>query len=48
MPQVKLEASGGITLDNVKTIAQTGVDRISIGAITHSAATLDLGLDIRA
>ncbi|MFN3958873.1 MAG: carboxylating nicotinate-nucleotide diphosphorylase [Parvularculaceae bacterium] len=40
-----LEASGGVTLDSVKAIAQTGVDVISAGAITHSAPCLDLGLD---
>ena len=40
-----LEASGGVTLDNVRAIAQTGVDVISSGAITHSAPCLDLGLD---
>jgi nicotinate-nucleotide pyrophosphorylase (carboxylating) len=41
-----LEASGGITLDSVAAVAESGVDYISSGAITHSAATLDLGLDI--
>jgi nicotinate-nucleotide pyrophosphorylase (carboxylating) len=45
-PRLKLEASGGITLANVRDIAQTGVDRISVGAITHSAPWLDIGLDI--
>lgn len=40
-----LEASGGITLKNIKAIAEAGVDRISIGAITHSAPALDIGLD---
>lgn len=44
-PQVQLEASGGITLANVAEIAQTGVDRISIGALTHSAPALDLAFD---
>jgi len=43
-----LEASGGVTLDTVRAIAQTGVDRISVGALTHSAANLDIGLDIGA
>ena len=38
------EASGGVTLKNVRNIARTGVDRISVGAITHSAAALDLKL----
>lgn len=41
-----LEASGGITLDNVRRIAQTGVDVISIGAITHSAPSLDISFEI--
>jgi nicotinate-nucleotide pyrophosphorylase (carboxylating) len=40
-----LEASGGITLNNVRQIAICGVDRISIGAITHSAISVDIGLD---
>jgi len=44
--QVKLEASGGITLDTVREYAQTGVDFIAVGAITHSAPILDIGLDI--
>lgn len=42
---VMLEASGGVTLDTVRAIAETGVDLISSGALTHSSATLDLGLD---
>ena len=40
------EASGNITLENVHLIAQTGVDRISVGAITHSAKALDISLEI--
>ena len=44
-PQVELEASGGVRLDTVPAIAATGVDRISAGAVTHSAAWLDIGLD---
>ena len=47
-PAVKLEASGGVTLDTVRAIAQTGVDRVSVGALTHSAAALDIGLDYAA
>ncbi|HEU5318934.1 MAG TPA: nicotinate-nucleotide diphosphorylase (carboxylating), partial [Chloroflexota bacterium] len=39
------EASGGVTLDTVRAVAETGVDLISVGALTHSAAALDLGLD---
>jgi nicotinate-nucleotide pyrophosphorylase (carboxylating) len=42
---VELEASGGITLDNVRAVAETGVDRISVGALTHSAPALDIALD---
>ena len=41
------EASGGVTLETVKAIAQTGVDMISVGALTHSPRVLDLGLDIK-
>ncbi|XAL99257.1 carboxylating nicotinate-nucleotide diphosphorylase [Phycisphaeraceae bacterium D3-23] len=44
-PDVELEASGGVNLDTVKAIAHTGVDRISVGALTHSANSLDIGLD---
>jgi len=43
---VMLEASGGITLDNVSEIAATGVDRIAVGAITHSAPAVDIALDM--
>ena len=42
---VILEASGGITMDTLREVAETGIDRISIGALTHSAISLDLGLD---
>jgi nicotinate-nucleotide pyrophosphorylase (carboxylating) len=44
-PVIMLEASGGVTLDTVRAIAETGVDRISVGALTHSAPALDIGLD---
>jgi nicotinate-nucleotide pyrophosphorylase (carboxylating) len=44
-PDVLLEASGGISLETVAAIARSGVDRISVGAITHSAPALDLALD---
>ncbi len=40
-----LEASGGITLNNVLAIAECGIDRIAVGAITHSAIAVDIGLD---
>ena len=43
---IELEASGGVNLDTVGDIAETGVDRISVGALTHSAPSLDIGLDI--
>ncbi|HXG42891.1 MAG TPA: carboxylating nicotinate-nucleotide diphosphorylase [Dehalococcoidia bacterium] len=41
-----LEASGGITLDNVRQVAETGVDYVSVGAITHSAPALDISLEL--
>jgi nicotinate-nucleotide pyrophosphorylase (carboxylating) len=44
--RAKLEASGGITLDNVLAIAETGVDFISIGALTHSARALDFSMEV--
>lgn len=44
-PEVELEASGGISLATVAEVAATGVDRISTGAVTHSAVALDLGFD---
>lgn len=43
--KVTLEASGGVNLDTVKAIAETGVDVISVGALTHSAPNFDIGLD---
>jgi nicotinate-nucleotide pyrophosphorylase (carboxylating) len=43
--QVTLEASGGITLETVRAVAETGVDVISVGALTHSVSVLDIGLD---
>ncbi|WP_121149104.1 carboxylating nicotinate-nucleotide diphosphorylase [Microbacterium sp. AG1240] len=44
--RVTVEASGGVNLETVRAIAETGVDVISVGALTHSARALDLGLDI--
>jgi nicotinate-nucleotide pyrophosphorylase (carboxylating) len=44
-PGVLLEASGGVNLSTVQALARTGVDRISVGALTHSAPSLDIGLD---
>jgi nicotinate-nucleotide pyrophosphorylase (carboxylating) len=46
-PEIELEASGGVDLSNVGAIAETGVERISVGALTHSAGALDVGLDWR-
>jgi nicotinate-nucleotide pyrophosphorylase (carboxylating) len=43
--RVTLEASGGVSLETVREIAETGVDVISIGALTHSARVVDIGLD---
>ncbi len=45
--RAKVEASGGVNLDTVAGIASTGVDYISVGALTHSARALDLGLDVQ-
>ena len=44
-PNVQLEASGGINLETVRAVSETGVERISVGALTHSAMSLDFGLD---
>jgi len=44
-PAVELEASGGVNLETVRAIAEAGVERISVGALTHSAASLDVALD---
>jgi nicotinate-nucleotide pyrophosphorylase (carboxylating) len=44
--RVLLEASGGVRLEDVRQVAQTGVERISVGAITHSAEAMDIALDI--
>jgi len=46
-PWIKLEASGGITLESIRLIAETGVDRISVGALTHSAISTDLSLELQ-
>ena len=42
----EVEVSGGITLENVRTYAETGVDYVSVGALTHSAPALDLSLEV--
>jgi len=44
--RIELEASGGITLANIRAVAETGIERISVGALTHSAKTVDIALDI--
>jgi nicotinate-nucleotide pyrophosphorylase (carboxylating) len=44
-PAVELEASGGMTLERIPSAARTGVERISVGALTHQAVSLDIGLD---
>ena len=44
----RLEASGGLTLANAAAVAATGVDYLSVGALTHSAPVLDVGVDLRA
>jgi nicotinate-nucleotide pyrophosphorylase (carboxylating) len=45
--RARLEASGGLTLDTARAVAQTGVDYLAVGALTHSAPVLDIGLDLR-
>jgi nicotinate-nucleotide pyrophosphorylase (carboxylating) len=45
--RARLEASGGVTLDTIGAIAETGVDEISVGALTHSARSLDVSLELR-
>jgi nicotinate-nucleotide pyrophosphorylase (carboxylating) len=45
-PDVSLEASGGLTIDTARAVAETGVDFIAVGELTHSARILDIGLDI--
>jgi nicotinate-nucleotide pyrophosphorylase (carboxylating) len=46
-PTVRLEASGGLTLEVARAVGETGVDFIAVGELTHSARVLDLGLDLR-
>lgn len=47
-PKILLEASGGVNLTTIRGIAETGVDYISVGALTHSVRSIDLGLDLSA
>jgi nicotinate-nucleotide pyrophosphorylase (carboxylating) len=46
-PSVRLEASGGLTLESARIVAETGVDYIAVGELTHSARVLDIGLDLQ-
>jgi nicotinate-nucleotide pyrophosphorylase (carboxylating) len=45
--KILLEASGGVNLDTVAAIAATGIDQISVGALTHSARAIDLSMEIK-
>jgi nicotinate-nucleotide pyrophosphorylase (carboxylating) len=45
--RARLEASGGLTLDKAREVAETGVDFLAVGALTHSAPVLDIALDLR-
>ncbi|MBV8927950.1 MAG: nicotinate-nucleotide diphosphorylase (carboxylating), partial [Mycobacteriaceae bacterium] len=45
--RAELEATGGLTLDRARAVASTGVDYLSVGALTHSAPVLDIGVDLR-
>ncbi|MFM7148123.1 MAG: hypothetical protein ACKOW5_17570, partial [Actinomycetales bacterium] len=45
--RARLEASGGLTLDRAREVAETGVDYLAVGALTHSAPVLDIGADVR-
>lgn len=46
-PKTRLESSGGLTLDRARAYAESGVDFLSVGGLTHSSAALDLGMDLR-
>jgi nicotinate-nucleotide pyrophosphorylase (carboxylating) len=45
--RARLEASGGLTLDRAREVAETGVDFLAVGALTHSAPALDIAMDLR-
>jgi nicotinate-nucleotide pyrophosphorylase (carboxylating) len=45
-PAARLEASGGLRLETARAVAETGVDFVAVGALTHSSPALDLGLDL--
>jgi nicotinate-nucleotide pyrophosphorylase (carboxylating) len=44
--RAQLEASGGLRLENAREVAESGVDYLAVGALTHSAPVLDIGLDV--
>ncbi len=46
--RAELEASGGVTLETIRAVAETGVDVISVGALTHSARSLDVSMEVLA
>lgn len=45
--RARLESSGGLTLETAREVAATGVDYLAVGALTHSAPILDIGVDLR-
>nr|BFE84621.1 hypothetical protein GCM10020093_072220 [Planobispora longispora] len=45
--RARLESSGGLTLESARDVAETGVDYLAVGALTHSAPALDIALDLR-
>jgi nicotinate-nucleotide pyrophosphorylase (carboxylating) len=45
--RARLEASGGLTLEQARAVAETGVDFLAVGALTHSAPVLDIALDLK-
>jgi nicotinate-nucleotide pyrophosphorylase (carboxylating) len=47
-PETLLEASGGLRLETARAVAETGVDFVAVGALTHSSPALDIGIDILA
>jgi nicotinate-nucleotide pyrophosphorylase (carboxylating) len=46
-PKIELEATGGITIENVRAYAESGVDFVSIGALTHSVKAADVALEVK-
>jgi nicotinate-nucleotide pyrophosphorylase (carboxylating) len=45
--RIKIEISGGVNLDNIKSFSKLDIDFISVGALTHSARAVDIGLDVK-